>query len=147
MTKFMAIPWQTDYNSCSIHQPSINTNGVNKTNGNGTTLYWSWPAQRPDAVYVSSQVVNNVLPKQQWAIRGKGTYSLDPKSASTFQKANQSVKDWDKLGIVVQGTVIGPDYDPDYYLEVQNQFDETIIPDNPALEWPFNTSPSANNPI
>ncbi|WCT13783.1 LodA/GoxA family CTQ-dependent oxidase [Mucilaginibacter jinjuensis] len=147
MTKFMAIPWQTDYNSCSIHQPSINTNGVNKTNGNGTTLYWSWPAQRPDAVFVAEQVISNVLPKQQWAIRGKGTYSLDPKSASTFQKANQSVKDWDKLGVIVQGTIIGPDYDPDYYLEVQNQFDETVIPDNPALEWPFNTTPPANTPI
>eukprot|EP01039_Chlorochromonas_danica_P015844 gene15844-18678_t len=66
VSKFMAVPWQADYNSCSIHQPSSNTNDVNKTNGNSTTLYWSWPAQRPDSVYVSEEVINNVLPLQQW---------------------------------------------------------------------------------
>lgn len=141
LSKFMAIPWQTDYNSCSIHQPSINTGGVNMTNGSGTTLYWSWPAQRPDAVYVADEVVDNVLPHQKWAIRGPGTYALDPKSASTFQKALQAVTDWHKLGIVIQGTAIGPDFDPEYYLEVQNQFDDSLISDNPILQWPFNTNP------
>ncbi len=60
--KFMAIPWQTDYNSCSIHQTKINTAGVNNTNGNALTLYWSWPSQRPDAVYPATDVVAGVLP-------------------------------------------------------------------------------------
>lgn len=143
LSKFMAIPWQTDYNSCSIHQPSINT-GKNMTNGNGTTLYWSWPAQRPDAVYVADEVINNVLPHQRWAIRGKGAYALDPSSASTYQKGTQAVRDWDKLGIVIQGTAIGPGYSPEYYLEVQNQFNDTLLPDNPILQWPFNTG---NPPI
>jgi hypothetical protein len=146
LSKFMAVPWQTDYNSCSIHQPSINTGGLNETNGNATTLYWSWPAQRPDAVYVSDEVVDNVLPHQQWAIRGAGTYALDPKSASTFQKALQSVKDWHKLGIIVQGTIIGKEYAPEYYLEVQNQFDNSAIADNPILQWPFNTNPLIPTP-
>ena len=140
ISKFMSIPWQTDYNSCSIHQPSINTLGVNHTNGNETTLYWSWPSQRPDSVYVATEVVNNVLPQQKWAIRGPGTYALDPKSASTFQKALQSVIDWDRLGIVIQGTAIeGDDYDPEYYLEVQARFDDAANADNPVLMWPFNT--------
>ncbi|WP_421800411.1 LodA/GoxA family CTQ-dependent oxidase [Haliscomenobacter sp.] len=140
ISKFMSIPWQTDYNSCSIHQPSINTLGVNHTNGNETTLYWSWPSQRPDSVYVATEVVNNVLPQQKWAIRGPGTYALDPKSASTFQKALQSVTDWDRLGIVIQGTAIeGDTYDPEYYLEVQARFDDAANADNPVLMWPFNT--------
>ncbi|HEY0481121.1 MAG TPA: LodA/GoxA family CTQ-dependent oxidase [Kofleriaceae bacterium] len=147
LSKFMAVPWQTDYNSCSIHQPSINTGGENRTNGNSTTLYWSWPSQRPDAVYVADEVVNNVLPKQKWAIRGPGTYALDPKSASTFQKALQAVKDWHRLGIVVQGTVIGEGYAPDYYLEVQNQFGDSQISDDPVLRWPFNTDPPAGKTI
>ena len=43
LSKFMSVPWQTDYNSCSIHQPSINTSGENTATGNPTTLYWSWP--------------------------------------------------------------------------------------------------------
>ena len=140
ISKFMSIPWQTDYNSCSIHQPSINTLSVNHTNGNETTLYWSWPSQRPDSVYVATEVVNNVLPQQKWAIRGPGTYALDPKSASTFQKALQSVTDWDRLGIVIQGTAIeGDTYDPEYYLEVQARFDDAANADNPVLMWPFNT--------
>lgn len=140
ISKFMSVPWQTDYNSCSIHQPSINTLGVNHTNGNETTLYWSWPSQRPDSVYVATEVINNVLPQQKWAIRGPGTYALDPKSASTFQKALQSVTDWDRLGIVIQGTAIdGDDYDPEYYLEVQARFDDASNADNPVLMWPFNT--------
>lgn len=139
ISKFMSVPWQTDYNSCSIHQPSINTLGVNHTNGNETTLYWSWPAQRPDSVYVADEVVNNVLPNQKWAIRGPGAYALDPRSASTFQKALQSVTDWDRLGIVIQGTAISEGYSPEYYLEVQNKFDDAANADNPVLEWPFNT--------
>lgn len=139
ISKFMSVPWQTDYNSCSIHQPSINTLGVNHTNGNETTLYWSWPSQRPDSVHVANDVVNNVLPPQRWAIRGPGAYALDPRSASTFQKALQSVTDWDRLGVVIQGTAIGEDFSSEYYLEVQAMFDDASNADNPVLMWPFNT--------
>ena len=139
VSKFMAIPWQADYNSCSIHQPSINTNDVNMTNGNDTTLYWSWPAQRPDSVYVSEEVIDNVLPQQQWAIRGPGTYTIDPASASAFQNPLQAVKEWDRLGIIIQGTAISDDHSPDYYLEVQNKFNIKSNTDNPVLDWPFNT--------
>ncbi|MBL4688879.1 MAG: LodA/GoxA family CTQ-dependent oxidase, partial [Nannocystaceae bacterium] len=104
ISKFMATPWQTDYNSCSIHATAINTDGENKSNGAESTLYWSWPSQRPDAVYVAEEVVNNVLPKQKWSIRGPGTYAINPASAATFQDPLQSVKDWHKIGIIIQGT-------------------------------------------
>ena len=141
LTKFMAIPWQTDYNSCSIHQTSINTGGQNTATGNPSTLYWSWPSQRPDAVYVAHGVVNNVLPEQRWSIRGPGTYAQDPKTASTFQKPLQAVTQWDRIGIVLQGSAIqGDTYSPEYYLEVQSQLDVPSSADIPVPTWPFNAN-------
>src|SRR5271166_6583749 len=50
LSKFMAIPWHTDYNSCATHPPSPNPPG-------NRTLFWSWPAQRPVAVYAAADVV------------------------------------------------------------------------------------------
>ncbi len=142
LSKFMAIPWQTDYNSCSIHKTSINTGGVNTSNGNPYLLYWSWPSQRPDAVYVASQVIQNVLPVQQWSVRGPGTLTTDPSSASTFQKALQAVQQWDRIGVVLQGTnIAGGDFDPEYYLEVASLLDLPGLDTSPVFEWPFNGNP------
>ncbi|MGA9772233.1 MAG: LodA/GoxA family CTQ-dependent oxidase [Blastocatellia bacterium] len=142
LSKFMAVPWQTDYNSCSIHQTSINTAGANTSTGNPTLLYWSWPSQRPDAVYIAEEVINNVLPPQQWSIRGPGTYAEDPKTASTFQKPLQAVTQWDRIGIVLQGTVITDGkYAADYYLETASRLSVPGIPVNPVLQWPFNADP------
>lgn len=144
ISKFMATPWQTDYNSCSIHATAINTDGVNESNGAETTLYWSWPSQRPDAVYVAEEVINNVLPKQKWSIRGPGTYAVNPASAATFQDPLQSVKDWDKIGIIVQGSnVDGGDqpYSPELYLEVQSQLTGPGDATDPVPAWPFNANP------
>ena len=146
VSKFMAIPWQTDYNSCSIHATAINTDGVNESNGAETTLYWSWPSQRPDAVYVAEEVINNVLPKQKWSIRGPGTYAVNPASAATFQDPLQSVKDWHKIGIIVQGTQVDSDdgekkYSPNLYLEVQSQLTNPGEATDPVPAWPFNANP------
>lgn len=144
MSKFMAIPWQTDYNSCSIHQTLINTDGVNESNGAATTLYWSWPSQRPDAVYVAEEVVNNVLPKQRWSIRGPGTYAINPASAATFQDPLDSVKDWHKIGIIIQGTNIdlpGQKFSPKLYLEVQSKLTRPGDATDPVAIWPFNANP------
>lgn len=142
LSKFMAVPWQTDYNSCSIHPTTVNTSGKNEATGNASTLYWSWPSQRPDAVYVSHDVVDNVLPAQKWAIRGKGTYAANPMSASTFQKALQAVEQWDRIGFVLQGSAIDDgDYSANFYLEVQDQFDVKGITTDPVLAWPFNSDP------
>src|SRR5262249_15897108 len=146
LSKFMSIPWQTDYNSCSIHQTSINTAGQNTATGNPTTLYWSWPSQRPDAVYVAADVVDNVLPAQQWAIRGRGPSATDPKASSTFQKPLQAVREWDRIGIVIQGTAIrihGEHFAPEYYLEVQSLLDVPVTANIPVAQWPFNANPPA----
>ena len=142
VSKFMSIPWQTDYNSCSIHQTNINTAGVNKATGSPLTLYWSWPSQRPDAVYPSFEVVNGVLPRQVWSIRGPGTLTNDPKTAATFQKALQSVLHWDRIGIVLQGTVIEGDYPAQFYLETQSQLPTEAQSINTVAAWPFNANPS-----
>jgi len=143
LSKFMSIPWQTDYNSCSIHPTSINTQGQNVATGNATTLYWSWPSQRPDAVYVADEIVNDVLSTQRWSIRGPGTHAYNLASASTFQKALQSVQQWDRIGVVIQGTAIpGKRIVPDYYLEVQSQLDAAGAVDDPVPAWPFNANRS-----
>ena len=145
LSKFMAIPWQTDYNSCSIHATAINTDGVNESNGALTTLYWSWPSQRPDAVYVAEEVFNNVLPAQKWSIRGPGTYAVNPASAATFQSPVQSIEDWDKIGIIIQATNIDEphkSFDSDLYLEVQGQLTNTGDATDPVAAWPFNANPA-----
>lgn len=143
LSKFMAIPWQTDYNSCSIHATAINTNGVNESNGAESTLYWSWPSQRPDAVYVAEEVINNVLPQQKWSIRGPGTYAINPASAATFQNPVQSVMDWDKIGFIIQGTNIDDkfkQYDAQLYLEVEGQLTSPGEATDPVAHWPFNAN-------
>ncbi|MCB0843345.1 MAG: LodA/GoxA family CTQ-dependent oxidase, partial [Bacteroidetes bacterium] len=48
-SKYMALPWHTDYNSCAVHNPSVPPENPN-------TLYWSWPAQRPYAVRIADEV-------------------------------------------------------------------------------------------
>ncbi|SEC41681.1 hypothetical protein SAMN04489761_2934 [Tenacibaculum sp. MAR_2009_124] len=145
ISKFMATPWQTDYNSCSIHQTAINTDGVNESNGADSTLYWSWPSQRPDAVYVAEEVVNNVLPKQKWSIRGPGTYAINPAQAATFQDPLDAVKEWHKIGIIVQGTNIETEnkkeFSPELYLEVQGQLTNPGDATDPVAKWPFNANP------
>jgi L-Lysine epsilon oxidase N-terminal/L-lysine epsilon oxidase C-terminal domain len=51
--KYMAQPWQADFNECSTqditHDPSTNT-GL----GGGTTTFWWWPAERPYAVFTAA---------------------------------------------------------------------------------------------
>jgi hypothetical protein len=142
ITKFMSIPWQTDYNSCSIHQTSINTAGKNTTYGNPLTLYWSWPSQRPDAVYPATEVVGGVLPDQVWSIRGPGTLTNDAKTTATFQKALDSVQHWDRIGIVLQGTAItGDHYPPDFFLEAESRLLTEGQSINVVAAWPFNANP------
>jgi hypothetical protein len=143
MSKFMSVPWQTDYNSCSIHQTSVNTSGANTATGSPLTLYWSWPSQRPDAVYPASEVVGGVLPDRVWSIRGPGTLTTDAKSAATFQKALQSVMQWDRIGVVLQGTAITPGHYPaEFFLEAESRLPTEGQSVNVVATWPFNANPS-----
>ena len=71
LSKFMAIPWHTDYNSCATHLPSPNPNG-------NETLFWSWPAQRPVAVYAIADVAAGAPPNSGPAlVRARRGYGHD----------------------------------------------------------------------
>jgi hypothetical protein len=87
LCKFMSIPWHTDYNSCATHTPApnpsknpapdgtITENNIYSGNVN-TTLFWSWPAQRPVAVYTFDDLSkrdDGTLPAQRYSVRGEGT--------------------------------------------------------------------------
>ncbi len=95
LSKFMALPWHTDYNSCATHTPDPNpgsryprdktvlkqemeTLKANWEKGMpdfNTLLYSSWPAQRPVAVYAYDDVVANdyQLSTPRYSVRGEGT--------------------------------------------------------------------------
>ncbi|MBQ4835179.1 LodA/GoxA family CTQ-dependent oxidase [Pseudoalteromonas luteoviolacea] len=136
-TKFMALPWHADYNSCAIHQTSPN-------DLNSETLYWSWPAQRPVTVYVAHDYDINAkdLPAQRYSVRGKGTYPLentptdkhDLANAGRFWEYREMLTKWDDIGVVVQGTVIddGREYSEHVYLEVESM----LHGDEPELAAP-----------
>lgn len=128
-SKFMALPWHTDYNSCATHNTDPNPL-------DSTTLYWSWPAQRPVAVYAAKDVVNGELGEQRYSVRGKGTMTDLKQDQGKFQDRLDMVKRWQDIGIIIQATAIeGGDYPEDYFLEVESRLDEPEV-----TPWPFNAT-------
>lgn len=129
-SKFMAIPWHTDYNSCATHPTS-------PTTINSTTLYWSWPAQRPVAVYVAQEVKNNELPPQRYSVRGHGTQSKNPANQGRYQNRLDIIENWPRIGVVIQGTAIDGNtkYSVEEYLEV-----ESLLDDPEVKPWPINST-------
>ncbi len=131
-SKFMALPWHTDYNSCATHSPSPSVPFNN-------LLYWSWPAQRPVAVYAAKDVQGDQLPAQRFSVRGPGTQTVpfDPAEVGRFQQRIEMVESWHKLGVVVQGTAVadseGGPFNAAWYLEVQSQLEDG---GDPVQPWP-----------
>ena len=126
-SKFMALPWHTDYNSCATHTPAPNP-------AQNLTLYWSWPAQRPVAVYVASDVKDGKLGKQRFSVRGEGTATKAAAEVGRYQDRINIVKNWHKIGVVIQATAVeGEKLPDDFYLEVQSQLDDS---GNAVLPWP-----------
>ncbi|UII21352.1 LodA/GoxA family CTQ-dependent oxidase [Fulvivirga ligni] len=170
--KFMAIPWHTDYNSCATHTPDPNPGGKltkeNVYSGEvNTTLYWSWPAQRPVAVYtfkdLSANEGNLKNTIQRFSVRGEGTAATSPMNnpgcpvstdfdtaamnVGRYQNRKNILTGWSKIGTVIQGTAIDgyPDsYDKDYYLEVQSEFEKDYS--NLVIQWPNNVDDSVQPP-
>jgi hypothetical protein len=128
-TKFMAIPWQTDYSACATHNSAPNPT-------NSSTLYWSWPAQRPVQVHLANDVRDGRLGPQRYSIRGAGTASDDPGLQGRYQELINIVLNWQRIGFIIQGSAIDGDvvYSPDQYLEVQSQLDHPEI-----TPWPMNS--------
>ncbi|NEQ66282.1 MAG: hypothetical protein F6K21_12405 [Symploca sp. SIO2D2] len=101
ITKFMAIPWQGDFNLCSI-QPI-------------DRIVWWWPAQRPLFVYkdprptlvpANSNIPSEVIKKQQVAWIGS-SYDQKADDYLAFPDDIEMVDKWYKLGFVFD---IGPQY-------------------------------------
>jgi L-Lysine epsilon oxidase N-terminal/L-lysine epsilon oxidase C-terminal domain/Iron-containing redox enzyme len=133
LTKFMALPWHTDYNSCATHPPDPNPAG-------NRTLFWSWPAQRPVAVYAAADITMGMLPdlihttpvlgEQLWSIRGEGTDADDAENWGRFQDRRGMLENWHRIGVVLQAHAIDHQDpavkpDPHWYLEVASQLDDT----------------------
>jgi hypothetical protein len=147
--KFMALPWHTDYNSCATHLPSPNPGGriANTTqtgDGRNTTLFWSWPAQRPVSVYSwpDLKLNNGKLPQQRYSVRGEGTQATanadgavyPAQNVGRFQVREDMVKQWQNIGTVIQGAAIdGYTFDQNLYLEVASMM--TNISDV-VVPWP-----------
>ncbi len=127
VSKFMAIPWHTDYNSCATHPASDNPS-------NGDKLFWSWPAQRPVAVYPASLNQSGPPTKQLWSVRGNGTASPYPQNWGRYQNRIDMVKNWSRIGVVLQGTAIdGGSFGADVYLEVASLLDDS---GDPVVPYP-----------
>jgi len=138
VSKFMALPWHTDYNSCATHPASLPDPVVpGKTISSGH--YWSWPAERPVAVYRAEDVVGGKLGVQQFSVRGPGTFTADDNEMGRFQDRNDFLAHWQRIGVIIQGIAIdGGDYSAQYYLEVESTL-EAIPPDKPHNQvepWP-----------
>lgn len=164
LSKFMAVPWHTDYNSCATHLPSPNPAG-------NRTLFWSWPAQRPVAVYAieditvgvggdltgSSVVPQLLLGAQRWSVRGVGTDSSKPENWGRYQVRKEMLDNWHKIGVVLQAPAIddskfhGPNSTPgddlkledDWYLEVESRLVDTNL--TPVVPFPNYVSADARS--
>jgi hypothetical protein len=150
LSKFMSQPWHTDYNSCAIHEPDPNPVGNN-------TLYWSWPAQRPVQVYPADLCIyedgNWYLGQQRFSVRGDGegnnnlTHTDWPQNVGKYQEYIDFVKNWHKVGFIIQGTQIadthGGNYGDKYFLEVASQF--TLGGDS-VRAWPTANIPDDEKP-
>ncbi|WP_299765775.1 LodA/GoxA family CTQ-dependent oxidase [uncultured Dokdonia sp.] len=166
LCKFMAVPWHTDYNSCATHTPDPNPGG-SVTDSNvfkgtvNTTLFWSWPAQRPVAVYTFEDLMANTnkgeLPEQRYSVRGEGTAaqeqlsspgcpfsgSFDSKAMNVgrYQDRRNILTNWMRIGTIIQGPAIEgypDDFDKDYYLEVESLFEKDES--NKVIFWPNTVS-------
>ena len=142
-SKFMSAPWHTDYNSCAAHNTAPNP--PDNSQPARSTLYWSWPAQRPVAVYTAQDAKEGVLKRQRYSVRGPGTGSTDPGEQGRFQEYIDYVLHWPEVGVILQATQIDDvdgEFKDDWYLEVQSQLQN----DNSEVEpWPINSTTAAGN--
>jgi hypothetical protein len=147
ISKFMAIPWHTDYNSCATHPPSPNPPG-------NRTVFWSWPAQRPVAVYAAEDAVFSssappdalppftqewVLGEQRWSVRGPGTDSPDAENWGRYQTRLDMLENWNRIGVVMQAPQIAhkgdtPSLPTNWYLEAESQLRDTGM--TPVVPFP-----------
>ncbi|BDS09937.1 LodA/GoxA family CTQ-dependent oxidase [Aureispira anguillae] len=138
---------------------TITENAVIKSNvyaGNvNTSLFWSWPAQRPVAVYTYEDLVRNngTLPRQRFSVRGAGTnveqgLFMGAQSVGRYQVRRHILTNWHKIGTIIQGVAIEgypQNYDPSYFLEVESQFNKDES--NQVLPWPNTVTDKVYPPL
>ena len=161
LSKFMALPWHTDYNSCATHPPDPPVK-------NNRTVFWSWPAQRPVAVYTAADVgwqqpgdlnsnldpstLGFTLGRQVWSVRGWGTDASDAENWGRYADRKDMLENWHRIGTIIQANAIEPaiTHDDttgsiaipsDWYLEAEGQLRDTgktlVVPfPNLATEIP-----------
>ena len=150
--KFMSIPWHTDYNSCATHQPSPNAARSNLT-------YWSWPAQRPVAIYSYKDLACEGKLLERFSVRGEGTEADTQVHVGRYQDRKLILDNWQNIGTVLQGSLIdqktinnlpsgvrppNPATIKDYYLEVDSNFKEDDS--NKVVKAPIDGNDSTTSP-
>ncbi len=121
VTRYMAVPWQADFNECSS-QPI-----------DGRILWW-WPAQRPEYVYLKPEPqalrAAGDIPAPPDLRSGKqvpwlGT-DFDQKAGNYIQFTDDidMVKYWDQLGFVMEQEVEGEQR----FVEVSRTLPRTFTP-------------------
>jgi hypothetical protein len=125
LTRYMAIPWQADFNECSS-QPI-----------DGRTLWW-WPAQRPEYVYLEPKPQPRTLlaapPPPPDEASGKqvpwiGTdYDQRAQDYISFADDIDMVKYWSGLGFVMEKEVQGERR----FVEVERALPRPFDPSDPA---------------
>lgn len=122
-TRYMAVPWQADFNECAS-QPL-----------DGRVLWW-WPAQRPEFVYLDPTVRERALAQKaepvpdvdsglQVAWIGTDFDQLRP-DFITFPDDVQMVRHWAGLGFVMKKFI--PSVNGERYVEVARALPRPFFP-------------------
>lgn len=100
VTRYMAVPWQADFNECSIQ--NVNNNG---TGGNAVNWVWWWPAQRPLMVFDKPEA-----PRQHVAWVGQ-LHDSTAGNYLNFPDDLTMVDAWKGLGFIMNvGTEAAPNF-------------------------------------
>ncbi|MCV6636991.1 LodA/GoxA family CTQ-dependent oxidase [Candidatus Albibeggiatoa sp. nov. NOAA] len=86
VTKFMAQPWQADFNDCAVQNY-------------GDRLLWWWPPQRPMYVYTPNKAVSDIDPKKlmrDLVLDG----DIEQVDWTDEDSHLQMVKEWQDLGFI-----------------------------------------------
>jgi hypothetical protein len=130
VTKYMAQPWQADFNECS-NQPIVDNPDSNSMGGDSVTFWW-WPAQRPWTIFPQAESTVQLA----WT-RG---FANDPDNA-TIRNPNlgdmQMVVNWKDLGFILQTQQAPP-----LFVEIE-RLDQPILQYQPPLIKPP-TPPTPN---
>lgn len=104
-TKYMAQPWQADFNQCSNQRISKDPRSNDVGEHTATTTYWWWPAQRPFDVYPQQIIPASASAGAPVQVQWTRGFLPDPKTA-TLNAPNlgdmQMVENWKDLGFIVQ---------------------------------------------